>query len=130
MLGKKHFPRVNIYCYRRYSGIELIGAALALARAKVAVLMSFKVWTMVNRQTRSSRARRAATSSGSGFAPGGDEVKPSGKLQSPFSSFPPGAVFSSKIRFPRRTKLWDADRVDFFLAFDDPSVIQRSSCAR
>lgn len=62
--------------------------------------MSLKVWPMANRQTGSSRARRAATSSGNGLAPGGDEVKPSGKLQSPFSSFPPGTAFSPKIRFP------------------------------
>lgn len=93
--------------------------------------MSLKVSTMANRQTRSSRAWRAATSSGSGLVPGGDEVKPSGKLQSPFSSFPPGTAFSSKIRFPRRAKLWGADRADdFFLAFDDPSVIRRGSRER
>jgi len=61
-------------------------------------IMSLKVSTMANRQTRSSRARRAATSPDSSgqLAPSGDEVKPSGKLQSPFSSFPPGARRSAR----------------------------------
>jgi len=99
----------RIYSYRKYAGIELIRVPRSQWRAHARgrgrkrrdnVVESFDDGKSANKII--ERARRAATSPDSSgqLAPSGDEVKPSGKLQSPFSSFPPGAAFSPKTRFP------------------------------
>lgn len=61
---KKAFP-IGIYCYRRYYRRRywVNQSCTRIGARESGGLMSLKVWTMANRQTRSSRAWRAATSS-------------------------------------------------------------------